>query len=76
MKKAVITALVTAFIVFVLAWFFMSYGPGMAIKLAADPWTYFVKNLAHGAGFKLLVSAVSAGIAGAMVYRARRGREK
>lgn len=76
MKKSVLVPLVTALIVFVIAYLFLCCGPGMGIKLAADPWTYFVENLTHMAGSKLLMSAAAAGIAGAIGYFAHGSREK
>lgn len=38
------------------AYLYMCYGPGWGIKLAADPWTYFLESIRHGAAMKTLIS--------------------
>lgn len=68
MKKSFWIPLITALMVFAAAYLLTSWAPGMRLKLAADPWTYFVRNTLHMAGFKLLVSAGAAVIAGAIVH--------
>lgn len=66
MKRSILVPLVTGLMVFAAVYLLMSWWPGMRIKLAADPWTYFVSNTLHMAGFKLLLSAAAGAAAGAV----------
>ena len=42
---------------FLAGYLFLSYGPGMEIKLEAPPLEYFLENLGHNFGFKAAVGA-------------------
>ena len=44
---------------FLAGYLFLTYGPGMSIKLEAPPLEYFVENMTHGWSFKSLAGAAT-----------------
>ncbi len=48
------------------AYLYMCYGPGWGIKLEADPWTYFLESIRHGAVMKTLIALLIGGLCGSI----------
>ena len=66
MKKKIILPVILAVVAFVLSYIVCCCI--LKIKLAADPFTYFVENAKHMFFFKAAVSAVIAGLIGTVAY--------